>query len=81
MHWNGVTGVGNIGAVGQLIPAIIGIGGLLRVGWIWWSKGDVSETEGNEVGKDVLECVELYQKLKKEREEKVAMRNTEATGG
>lgn len=32
--WNHVSGTGSFGAVGQLIPAVLGVGGLLRVLWV-----------------------------------------------
>lgn len=70
IRWNKITGMGNAGAVGQLIPAIIGIGGLLRVVWVWWLKGEVEEVEDDGVGREVRECAELYQRLRKERERK-----------
>lgn len=66
MHWNHITGIGNIGAVGQLIPAIIGVGGLLRVFWIFWHReGGSREEEGDGIEKDLRQCAELYEKLKK----------------
>lgn len=34
IHWNGVTGMGNTGA----IPAVIGVGGLVRLVWAWKSQ-------------------------------------------
>lgn len=32
--WNHVSGTGSFGAVGQLVPAVLGIGGLVRVLWV-----------------------------------------------
>lgn len=57
IHWNGITGMGNRGAIGQLIPAIIGVGGLVRVVRAWWSN-----SENEEAGMDIelKECAELY---------------------
>lgn len=76
LFWNRIGGMGNVGAPGQLIPAIIGIGGLVKVVWGWWSRGD-DKVEGVDcdddgVGKELRECVEVYQRLKKEREEILA---------
>ncbi len=73
MHWNHITGMSDIGAVGQLIPAIIGLGGLLRVVWIWWSEGDIGRREDNGVEEEIRECAEVYQRLKLEKEGKEAI--------
>ena len=32
--WNHVIGTGSFGAVGQLVPAVLGVGGLVRVLWV-----------------------------------------------
>lgn len=69
IHWNRIGGMGNMGAPGQLIPAIIGIGGLVRVVWVWWGRDGAVEQEDDEVGKGLRECVEVYQRLKNERED------------
>ena len=69
LYWNRVGGMGNVGALGQLIPAIIGIGGFLKVVWVWWSQREAPEKVGDGVGKELRECVEVYQRLKQEREE------------
>ncbi|KAL2044792.1 hypothetical protein N7G274_002567 [Stereocaulon virgatum] len=68
IRWNSITGLGNFGAVGQLVPAIIGVGGLVKVVWSWWSKGDTSEDEVDRFSKDLKECIQVYEKLKKKRE-------------
>ena len=70
IHWNGITGLSNVGAVGQLIPAIIGLGGLLKVLWVWWTKGDVSEEQNDGVAKEIRDCAELYEMLKNKIEGK-----------
>lgn len=64
IRWNGISGMGNFGAVGQLVPAILGIGGLVRVLWIWRSRRNLSEFEEDGIGKGVRECAELYEQLK-----------------
>ena len=69
IYWNHIGGMGNVGTPGQLIPAIIGIGGLTKVVWIWWSRTDTAEEEDDGVGKELRECVEVYQRLKKESED------------
>lgn len=33
--WNGVSGVNQIGTVGQLVPFVLGVGGLVKVLWSW----------------------------------------------
>ena len=71
IYWNHIRGMGNVGAPGQLIPAIIGIGGLVKVVWIWWSRDDAVEEVDDGVGKELRECVEVYQRLKEEREDSV----------
>ena len=65
IRWNSITELGNIGAVGQLIPAIVGIGGLIRTIWIWRSRGDTSEDEEDGVGRELRDCVGVSEKLKK----------------
>ena len=69
VHWNCIGGMGNVGAPGQLIPAILGIGGLVKVVWVWWSMGNVVEEVDDGVGKELRGCVEVYQRLKQERED------------
>lgn len=69
LYWNHVGGMGNVGAPGQLIPAIIGIGGLVKVLWIWWSTADAVEKVDDGVDKELRECVEVYLRLKQERED------------
>lgn len=71
LHWNHVGGMGNVGAPGQLIPAILGVGGFVKVAWVWWSTDKAIAEEGDKVGKELRECVEVYQRLKQEREELV----------
>ncbi|KAF6239919.1 hypothetical protein HO173_001527 [Letharia columbiana] len=67
IYWNHIGGMGNVGAPGQLIPAIIGIGGLVKVVWIWWSRDDAVEEVDDGVGKELRECVAVYQRLREER--------------
>ena len=75
IYWNRIGGMGNVGAPGQLIPAIIGIGGLVKVIWVWRSRsyGTVEVVNGVDgASEELRECVEVYQRLKGEREEFVA---------
>lgn len=69
LYWNRIGGMGNVGASGQLIPAIIGIGGLVKVVWIWWSTEDAVEQVNDGVSKELRECVETYRRLKQEKED------------
>jgi len=66
IHWNDISGVGVVGVVGQLIPAILGVGGLVRVLWVWLTRGDVGVEEEEGVGKEVRECAEVYERLRRE---------------
>lgn len=75
IYWNRIGGIGNMGAPGQLIPAIIGIGGLVKVVWVWRSRsyGAVEVVDDvDEVSEELRECLEVYQRLKREREEFLA---------
>lgn len=69
LYWNHVGGMGNVGAPGQLIPAIIGIGGLVKVLWIWWSTEDAVEKVEDGMGKELRECVEVYLRLRQEKKD------------
>lgn len=77
LYWNGIGGMGNVGAPGQLIPAIIGIGGLVKVVWTWWSRdGDAVEGVDDGVGRELRECVHVYLRLRKEREDSATKEQT-----
>ena len=80
LYWNRVGGMGNVGAPGQLIPAIIGIGGFVKVVWVWWSVEKGVEEVGDGVGKEVRECLEVYRRLKQEREGSGKKEKTVDTG-
>ena len=69
LYWNHVGGMGNVGAPGQLIPAIIGIGGLVKVVWVWWSTEEAVEETDDGVEKELRVCVEVYQRLKQARDD------------
>ena len=70
LRWNSITGLGHVGATGQLIPAIIGLGGLFRVVWVRLASGEVRGRADDGAGKEIRDCAELYQRLKREREMK-----------
>lgn len=61
--------MGHVGAPGQRIPAIIGIGELVKGVYIWWSRDDGVEEVDDGVGKELRGCVEVYQRPRKERED------------
>ena len=64
LFWNGVTGVTNMGQVGQLVPFVIGIGGLVKVLWVCW-KGPGKEEEGEgTLEREVRLCAEVYEGTK-----------------
>ena len=67
MHWNHIVGTGNIGAPGQLIPTVLGLGGLLRILWVWWVKTSVHKQEDDGVAAEIRHCAAVYEKLKVER--------------
>ena len=68
IRWNVVTDVESVGQVGQLIPAIIGIGGLIRVLWVWISRDDVNVEEEDGVAEEVRECARIYEMVKQTKE-------------
>lgn len=64
IYWNHISGVASVSQVGQLIPAVIGVGGLVKVLWTWLLSSGVSIEEEDGVTKEVRECAELYAQLK-----------------
>ncbi|MCJ1224422.1 hypothetical protein MMC12_001067 [Toensbergia leucococca] len=70
IRWNRIGGLLQWGTVGQLVPSVIGIGGLAKVLWAW-GRGlgesvEVEEEDG--VGEMVKECAGVYYLLKGKRE-------------
>lgn len=41
--WNRIVGLNNVGAVGQLVPTVISIGGLIKVMWALWRDRTIDE--------------------------------------
>ena len=70
IRWNSISGMGNFGAIGQLIPATIGIGGLVKVLWTWRTGKTFRSCEVDGIGEELRECAELYYDMKK-REKQV----------
>ena len=62
--WNHIYGVASVSQVGQLIPAVIGTGGLVKVLWRWVTTRGVSIEEEDGVTKEVRECAEMYAQVK-----------------
>ncbi|MCJ1412124.1 hypothetical protein MMC19_006216 [Ptychographa xylographoides] len=67
--WNAVQGVTGMGTVGQLVPFVLGLGGLVKVGWSWICDGSGDgEGEGKgAMGREVEKCAEIYGKRKTRR--------------
>ncbi|MCJ1241554.1 hypothetical protein MMC14_009559 [Varicellaria rhodocarpa] len=69
LRWNAVQGVQSIGAVGQLVPMILGVGGLVKVAWAWWVERRRGEGEDNGEEEEpwIVEaekCAEVYYSLR-----------------
>lgn len=73
--WNGIRHTSDVGAVGQLVPAVIGVGGLLKVLWTWWRCGRADggglrhtalplEDERDGIAREAVDCAEVYDRLK-----------------
>ena len=64
LYWNSISGVTNMGQVGQLVPLVVGIGGLVKVLWVWLKReGNEVEGEGP-LEREVRACAEIYEELK-----------------
>ena len=68
IRWNEIRGVGAVNGVGQLVPLVLGVGGLAKVGWAWleglWMGEEVKEDDSGEIDA----CAEVYYRMKEERE-------------
>ena len=64
VQWNHISGMSSFGAVGQLVPAVLGVGGLVKVFWTWWDRGSIDETSGHAIERDVEEASYVYERLK-----------------
>ena len=74
--WNHISSINNVRAIGQLIPATIGVGGLVRVIWIWgvvtWTGhrgGKRVSDQNDEMIPESEECALLYEVIKSQNEE------------
>lgn len=63
--WNGIRDIGDVGTLGQLVPAFIGIGGLVKVAWAWRRGGGrVGVAEEDGICAEVRACAGVYERLK-----------------
>ncbi|KAL8690841.1 MAG: hypothetical protein Q9218_003806 [Villophora microphyllina] len=74
--WNRVEGLGDMGKVGQLVPAVLGVGGLVKVGWARWRErgfgsGDEHSVEAEGVDEGMRKCGQAYESLREKRTEQV----------
>ena len=66
--------MGGMGAVGQLVPFVLGVGGLLKVVWSWGWEGS-GEEEGRDAAVEAVErCAEVYFKEKERRTKGLGLR-------
>ncbi|KAL8967097.1 MAG: hypothetical protein Q9183_003070, partial [Haloplaca sp. 2 TL-2023] len=62
--WNHIEGLNSIGAVGQLVPAVLGVGGIVRVAWARWKESSNCRIEEQAVPEGLRQAAELYEVLK-----------------
>ncbi|MCJ1364488.1 hypothetical protein MMC16_003599 [Acarospora aff. strigata] len=77
ISWNRITNVNNIRTVGQLIPFILGCGGLIKVLWAklrmsWHSTGQ--EAGENDLGPAEVGLADVYDKRKERYERSLGIR-------
>ncbi|KAL8701228.1 MAG: hypothetical protein Q9201_005026 [Fulgogasparrea decipioides] len=65
--WNHIGGLNKVGAVGQLVPAVLGVGGVVKVMWARWTERKVDRREEEAVPKGMRRCAELYETLRRAR--------------
>ena len=56
-----------MGTVGQLVPFVLGVGGLVKVLWSWVCEGRRESVERDELEEAVGRCAEVYFKEKEKR--------------
>lgn len=67
IRWNHIQGVNNLGTVGQLVPAVLGVGGLVKVIWLWTiERVNHGEKKAEEEGA-ADRCARVYYDLKEKR--------------
>lgn len=64
IRWNHIGGVQGLGTVGQLVPLVLGVGGLVKVLWTWAREASCGRTGGKEAEcgemREVEKCAEVY---------------------
>lgn len=53
-----------MGQVGQLVPLVVGIGGLVKVLWVRWKGGNKEEEGEGALEREIRACSEVYEELK-----------------
>lgn len=74
--WNSISGLSTLSTLGQLIPFILGVGGLLKVVWQKWKlvrKGVKEEATVQEHTSPYEEAMETYLMWKKSREQQSSL--------
>lgn len=69
--WNSISGLSSLSTLGQLIPFILGVGGLLKVVWQKWKlvrKGSKEEATVQDHTSPYKEAMETYLTWKKDRQ-------------
>ena len=74
--WNSISGLSSLSSLGQLIPFILGLGGLLKVVWRKWKlvrEGVKEEATVQEHTSPYEEAMETYLEWKKDREKQQSL--------
>ena len=74
IHWNHIQGVNGLGTVGQLVPAVLGVGGLVKVVWLWAMEKLSNKEEKAEEEGQVNRCARVYYELKERRDRNSGLR-------
>ncbi|MCJ1300772.1 hypothetical protein MMC08_003570 [Hypocenomyce scalaris] len=67
IRWNHIQDVNGLGTVGQLVPAVLGVGGLVKVFWSWVMEKLDNGKEREEEEREVDRCAQVYYELKERR--------------
>ncbi len=74
--WNHMGGLSNLTTVGQLVPFILGVGGLIRVVWGKWClvrKGIQEQPVVDEFEEKEKEAIQAYQKWKEAHKQRLEL--------
>lgn len=66
IRWNHIQGVNDLGTVGQLVPAVLGVGGLVKVLWSWTMERLNREGKAEDESA-VNRCARVYYDLKEKK--------------